>query len=126
MKASFAFVPRTQFAQPKAFGKNLRILAPAAGIDGSSPNYRAAILQHFLSFQIRDAIRATGSTLPQVLERMPGLTGSKERHERIFRGETMMQLADLMLWVHRFPGLRIEIADFFKPETGTGPGSPTL
>lgn len=116
-RSAFAFVPRSVLAEPQVFGKNLRVLAPAAGFTAVSPNYRAAVLQHVLSFQIRDAIRSSGRTLPQILEEIPGMTGSKERHERILRGETMMQLSDIMMWASRFPTIRREVAEFFAPNT---------
>ena len=115
----FKYEPRSMVAVRKQFGRSSALLQPAPGIDASDPRFLAAQLQHRVANGVREAALAQGLGLEALLanpmsgERPqatpPGM--SYDRIVRINRGETLMQLADLMSWAQRFETVRELLAD---------------
>lgn len=82
------------------------------GVDASDPRYLAALLQHRVANKVRESLLAAGSSL-QELAKLPDLPPgmSYDRLVRIQRGETMMQLADLLNWATRYEPVRRLLAE---------------
>ncbi len=103
----------------KQFGRSSALLQPAPGIDASDPRFLAAQLQHRVANGVREAVLAQGLGLEALLAKLtsdgglsampPGM--SYDRAVRINRGETLMQLADLMSWAQQFETVRELLAD---------------
>ena len=111
MAGGFKFEPRTLAFNPAQFGKSSESLQPADGIDITDARFMAANLQHRVANAIREGILARASRLESFLATLtptsPGM--SYDRVVRIQRGETLMQLADLLAWVGQFPTVRTVI-----------------
>src|SRR5680860_961381 len=115
----FKFEPRTVVATRKQFGKSSGPLRPAPGIPESDPRFLAAQLQHQVANAVREEVLAQGMSLEEFVTREssadsesslpPGLT--YDRLVRIHRGETLMQLADLVSWAQRFDTVRELLAN---------------
>lgn len=108
----FAFVPRDVVAQPKAFGLAPGLLDPAEDVDVTSERYRAAMLQHVMASTARAALLKTKGIAPSVFaERFSERGLGADRVRRIFRGETMAQLTDVMFWSAHFPDVARALAE---------------
>lgn len=97
---------------PGQFGKSTTEPKPADGTSYEDPRFRAARLQHLVANAARegmleqghslksfaDDLKAAGSTAP------PGML--YDRLVRIQRGESLMQLADLVSFAARFAQVR--------------------
>jgi len=104
---AFKFEPRDVVLLPKQFGKTSTALLSAEGVALQDPRFLAAQLQHFIANAAREAMLAEGHTLKSYVDQLvdvPGMT--YERLVRIQRGETLMQIADLMAWAQRFDAVR--------------------
>ncbi len=109
------FEPRSVVAVPSAFGRVRNLLPPAEGVDVRDHRYRAAMVQHLVADMIHDGLRLRGETLPQFLERAPGLPGlSADRQRRMLRGETGAQFADLAFWASVFPTVAVAVARYIE------------
>jgi hypothetical protein len=103
----FTFEPRTVVSNPKQFGKSSANLEPSDGISASDPRFGAAQLQHRVANRVREGLLSQGSNLFEFSERSNLSPGMKyDRLVRIQRGETLMQLADLIKWSESFEGVR--------------------
>ncbi len=104
----YKYEPRTLTENPGQFGKSSIPLRPVASIDRLDPRFRAANLQHLIANAAREEILAQGLNLRSFLATLtpapPGMT--YERLVRIHRGETLMQLADIMAWAHHFDNVK--------------------
>ena len=102
------FLPRELGAVRKQFGKAASDLVPARDVDPSGPRFQAAQLQHRISNAVREALLAQGKTLDEFAgeqnDTVPGM--SYDRLVRVLRGETLMQIADLMTWAQHFDTVR--------------------
>jgi len=123
----FTFTPRSLAASPRQFGKTGADLKPIDGVNPEDPKFRAAQLQHRVSNAIREALLDRRLSLQRYLDslarasvagegqqpeastqadaglgpiRPPGM--SYDRTVRILRGETLMQLADVVHWAAAF------------------------
>ena len=102
----FAFVPRTLVAQPKAFGQVLGLLGPAHDVAETGERYRAAMVQHLMAAAVRGELLATEGISPSAFAgRFASRGMGADRIRRIFRGETMAQLTDLVFWSTQFPAV---------------------
>lgn len=112
----FAFVPREVVAQPKAFGLASGLLEPAHEVDPESERYRAAMVQHLMVVAARDALlKAHGLSPTAFVERFDERGLGADRVRRIFRGESMAQLTDLMFWSGHFPEVAGAISSHISP-----------
>ena len=103
----FSFEPRTVVSNPKQFGKSSANLEPLDGIKQSDPRFGAAQLQHRVANKVREGLLAQGSNLFELSESSNLSPGMRyDRLVRIQRGETLMQLADLIKWSELFEGVR--------------------
>jgi hypothetical protein len=111
--AGFKFEPRMMVLMPKAFGRSSGPMPPALDVDPLDPRFRAAQLQHRIANAVREEVLEQGSSLEQFLSSMdpvpPGM--SYDRVIRIQRGETLMQLADVVTWASAFERVRKIIID---------------
>ncbi|WP_105034773.1 hypothetical protein [Cryobacterium aureum] len=116
----FKYEPRNLVDFRKQFGKSSAPLRPAPGVDAADPRFLAAQLQHQVANAVREAVLAQGLSLEAFLTRRepdqdstpsppPGMT--YDRVVRINRGETLMQLADLVSWAQQFATVRALLAD---------------
>ncbi|MGH3704127.1 MAG: helix-turn-helix domain-containing protein [Agromyces sp.] len=110
-KSGFAFVPRSMCAAPRVFGRTGSPFEPVAGMDESDPRVRAAQLQHLTANAVREELLAAGQTIEKYLEAIaPDLPGlSYDRLTRVLRGQTQMQLADVMFWADRFDRVKLVV-----------------
>lgn len=112
----FAFVPRELVAQPKAFGLASGLLAPAHEVDPGSERYRAAMVQHLMVVAAREALlKAHGLSPTAFIAQFDERGLGADRVRRIFRGETMAQLTDLMFWAGHFPEIAGVISTHVEP-----------
>lgn len=108
----FAFVPRELVLQPKAFGLAPGLLDPVHDVAVTSERYRAAMVQHLMATAVRAALlRSRGLTPVAFAERFPERGLGADRVRRIFRGETMAQLTDLMFWMGHFPDVAETVSE---------------
>ncbi|WP_207455461.1 hypothetical protein [Desertivibrio insolitus] len=114
LPGGFAFEPRKLVANPLAFGKTSRLLPPSPAVSDpeGDPRYAAAMLQHRVVNLVREQLAETGHTLASyiALEPEPVRGLNYSRLVRIQRGETMMQLTDLMHWMATFPAIAPAVA----------------
>lgn len=95
----FTFVPRDLFESPRRFGKTREDLRPAKGVSILDPRFKAALLQHHLSKEIREHLSSRSKTVAWLASSKAGHPGlSTDRMHRMLRGETMLQVADLLLF----------------------------
>ena len=109
---AFKFKPRDVVLLPKQFGKSGLSLVPTEGVAIQDPRFQAAQLQHLVANAARESMLAEGYSLLGYVDRLgdvPGMT--YERLVRIHRGETLMQLADLMALAQRFASVRSLLAN---------------
>lgn len=104
----FVFEPRALATQRRAFGMSSIPLTPTESTDATSARWRAVQLQHQVANTVRENLAARGTNLSAwVADRSEhesrGL--SYDRLIRIQRGETMMQLTDLLHWAAVFPAV---------------------
>jgi hypothetical protein len=120
VSGGFKYEPRTVVSVRKQFGRSSAPLSPAPGVDASDPRFVAAQLQHRVANAVREAVLAQGLSLEAFLTRRatgedsppafpPGMT--YDRAVRINRGETLMQLADLVSWAQQFGTVGVILAD---------------
>lgn len=118
----FAFVPRTLVAQPKAFGQVLGLLEPAHDVAETGERYRAAMVQHLMAAAVRGELLATEGISPSAFAGRFAARGmGADRIRRIFRGETMAQLTDLVFWSTQFPAVGVAIVEHTSGWTLTAP-----
>jgi len=102
------FEPRTLSLVRKQFGKVGARLQPAEHVDPLGPRFIAAQLQHRISNALREALIGEGTNLETYASNqtrsVPGM--SYDRLVRVLRGETLMQLADLVTWAQQFDNVR--------------------
>lgn len=110
----FAFVPRDVVEQPKAFGLAPGLLDPAHDVDVTSERYRAAMVQHVMAAAVRaELLKSRGITPAAFAGRFLERGLGADRVRRIFRGETMAQITDLMFWMGHFP----DVAEVVSEQT---------
>jgi len=111
--SGFKFEPRAFSAAPQQFGKSSKPLRPAAGYGARDLRFVAAQLQHRVANAVREELLDMQMTLEDLVKSMrppsPGMT--YDRLVRIQRGETLMQIADLMNWAQRFGTVRSLLSD---------------
>lgn len=105
-----AFEPRAQAAAPKQFGKSGADLAPASGVETSDPRFLAAQFQHRVCNAVREWMLARGKTIEVFggelkAEKVPG--AGSDKLGRVLRGETLLQIVDLVALADRVPGVRV-------------------
>lgn len=101
-----SFVPREMLARPSAFGNSTNVIAPAAGISTTDSRYRAAMVQHVLSFRVREQLAEDDMTLKSFMEPLSDVRGlGVERMGRVLRGAQMATIADLAFWAGEYPGI---------------------
>ncbi len=111
-QTGFKYQPREMVRSPRQFGKSSAVLEPADGIGLDDPRLGAARLQHKVANSVREALLARGELLQNLAETAPGVPGmSYDRLLRIARGETLMQLADLVNWAARYSEVRQLLAN---------------
>jgi hypothetical protein len=97
------FVPHSLADNRKKFGKSTSRLT--AG-EIASPQQEAAEVQHAIANRIREYLLDQNTDLFKYCAQTPLPRGlSYDRFQRIFRGETMMTLTDLMFWAGQIPDL---------------------
>ena len=95
----FTFVPRELVASPKQFGRTRTAMDPARGVPRDDPRFQAAQLQHRLVKEVREFLSERGETVSWLASPEAGHPGvSVDRMHRMLRGETMLQVADLLLF----------------------------
>lgn len=103
------FEPRQCAAAARQFGKSSSDLLAAPGMQVSDPRFMAAQFQHGVSNAVREWMLSRGSTIDEFArelkaEQVPG--AGSDRLGRVLRGETLMQIADLVAFATRAPGVR--------------------
>ena len=97
-RKGFTFEPRTLTNAPKQFGSISVHLNPAEGVSESDPRFQSAQLQHLLANEVREFLgvhRLDVAWLASTDAGHPGV--SVDRMRRMLRGETMMQITDMLL-----------------------------
>jgi hypothetical protein len=91
---------------PGQFGKSSSDPKPADGTSHEDPRFKASRLQHLIANAAREAMLERGHTLKSFTDEFtaPGMT--YDRLVRIQRGESLMQLADLVNFAALFPQVR--------------------
>jgi hypothetical protein len=106
--SSTAFEPRQLAKNPKQFGKSSVDLIGATYVVVSEPKFLAANFQHLVCNSLREALLSNGMTIDQfaseLLGTVPGI--GYDRLGRVLRGETQIQISDIVAWSHRFPGVK--------------------
>ncbi|PYD00775.1 hypothetical protein B4U78_008595 [Microbacterium esteraromaticum] len=109
----FAFEPRSMVFQPKAFGMAPGLLEPAHGVTPTDERYRAAMLQHLMAVAAKgELLKSEGISPAAFVARFDGRGLGADRVRRIFRGETMAQLTDLMFWITQLPAVAVAISEY--------------
>lgn len=109
------FEPRALVKERAAFGKVGFPIEPAEGVDPASPRYRAAMLQHLLANAVREAVAINGTTVNAHIQSAHGREGlSADRQQRLLRGETMAQYADIAYWASHFPTVALVLIRYVK------------
>jgi hypothetical protein len=102
------FRPNSLAAVRRQFGKSATSLVAAANVDTRGARFQAAQLQHQISNAVREALLAMGTNLETYSsmhrDAIPGM--SYDRLVRVLRGETQMQLADIVTWAQQFDTVR--------------------
>ncbi len=99
------FEPRKVLANPRQFGRFRDGQQPASTHTVESDQFRAANLQHVVSYEFRRWVGENWATLDEFAHSESTATRkvSVDRLRRVLRGETMMQLTDLMLFTRNSP-----------------------
>ena len=103
------FEPRRCAAAPKQFGKSGADLLPASGMQSSDPRFLAAQFQHRVCNAVRESMLSRGLTIEEFsgLLKAGDVPGAgSDRLGRVLRGETLMQISDLVALAQRVPGVR--------------------
>ena len=103
------FEPRRCAAAPKQFGKSGADLLPTSGMHSSDPRFLAAQFQHRICNAVRESMLSRGLTIEEFsgLLKAGDVPGAgSDRLGRVLRGETLMQIADLVALAERVPGVR--------------------
>lgn len=101
----FTFEPRSFVAIPGKFGKQRAPLGARVGVNSQDPRFLAASAQHQLSFLLQEHLRREGRSVTWLASPEAGHPGaSVDRVRRMLRGETLMQLADVVLITRLVPG----------------------
>jgi hypothetical protein len=115
------FEPRDMVEQKGAFGYSGSLPDPAEGVGRDDHRYRAAMVQHIMARQVRDALKLRGVRLATYLDpyrEWPGFSAS--RMGRVLRGTQSATFADLAFWTAEFPRISEHIAKYMatwkKPE----------
>lgn len=103
------FEPRRCAAAAKQFGKSGADLMPVSGVQSSDPRFAAAQFQHRVCNAVREWLLSRGATIEEFARELkagevPG--AGSDRLGRVLRGETLMQVADLVALAERVPGVR--------------------
>ena len=119
------FEPRRCAAAPKQFGKSGADLLPTSGMHSSDPRFVAAQFQHRICNAVRESLLAGGMTIEEFARELkagdvPG--AGSDRLGRVLRGETLMQIADLVALAARVSGVRTIL---MSEGTWTAPTQPT-
>ncbi|MFF1876586.1 hypothetical protein [Leifsonia sp. NPDC058230] len=103
---AFRFEPRKMISAPGQFGKSSLEPRPVDGASHDDPRFKASRLQHLIANAAREAMLEQGHTLKSFTDEFtaPGMT--YDRLVRIHRGESLMQLADLVNLASLFPQVR--------------------
>lgn len=104
------FVPREKCANPKQFGKTEMDLEPTPEVEATDVQFQTALLQHAVVNRVREELLRAGRSLAD-LTHQSSVQQRPDRLERIFRGETMMTIADLVHWSSEFPRVGQLVAD---------------
>ncbi|WP_417374449.1 hypothetical protein [Glutamicibacter protophormiae] len=119
-----AFVPRSVFAQPSAFGRVRDGLTPAEGVDPEGHRYRAALLQNTIACVIHERLRLQGASVAAFTSAGGEAHGlSADRVCRMLRGETGAQYADLAFWAMQFPEVAAAASEHILSWIPVEPGS---
>lgn len=110
------FEPRKVLANPQQFGRFRDGQQPASTHAAESDQFRAANLQHVISYEFRRWISESQFTLESFAEHetKPGRKVRVDRLRRVLRGETMMQFTDLMLFTRNAPNALEALFEFFN------------
>ncbi len=83
-------------------------LIGATDVVVSEPKFLAANFQHLVCNSLREALLSNGMTIDQfateLLGTVPGI--GYDRLGRVLRGETQIQVADIVAWSQRFTGVK--------------------
>lgn len=103
-----AFEPRQLAKNPKQFGKSSVPLIAAPEVVVSEPKFLAANFQHLICNALREALLSNSMTIDQfateLLGTVPGI--GYDRLGRVLRGETQIQIPDIVAWCQRFKNVR--------------------
>lgn len=106
------FAPRKVFAQREQFGQFHEVPRAAEGVRERSDEFRASALQHLISYEFRRWLSDHGLTVEQFASRQEGKTVRADRLRRLLRGETMMQLTDIIRFASVSPGVREVVLEY--------------
>ncbi|MFJ4036891.1 hypothetical protein ACIPVB_02305 [Microbacterium sp. NPDC090007] len=71
------------------------------------------MLQHLLANAVREAVVMNGTTVNAHIEHANGAEGlSADRQQRLLRGETMAQFADIAYWAGHFPTVALALTRY--------------
>ncbi len=108
-----SFIPREMFSRPTAFGNSTNMVPPAASVTAADSRYRAAMVQHVLSFRVREQLAEDGMTLKDFMEPLSDVRGlGSERMGRVLRGAQMATIADLAFWAGEYPKIAKYLAAY--------------
>ncbi|WP_206348586.1 hypothetical protein [Leucobacter sp. CX169] len=97
-RKGFTFEPRALTDAPKQFGSIKAHLRPAEGVSIADPRFQAALMQHLLANEVREYLGSHQRDVAWFASPEAGHPGvSVDRMRRMLRGETMMQVADMMM-----------------------------
>ena len=97
-RKGFTFEPRSLIATPKQFGSIRHYVEPADGISEEDPRFQAARMQHLLANEVREHLGKYRRDVAWFASPKAGHPGiGVDRMRRMLRGETMMQIADMMI-----------------------------
>jgi hypothetical protein len=103
-----SFRPKNLALTPRQFGKSASDLTPAEDVDETAPKFLAAQFQHRVCNALREALLARNATIndfaTQLKDTVPGM--GYDRMVRVLRGETLIQVADLVTWAGSFREVR--------------------
>ena len=107
----FVTTPRNLVSRQQLFGKTAERLEPAEGVLLSDPRFRAALIQHYVSNAVREALLAKGQSLREYTDSLIDTDAlSYERLRKIQSGHSTMMLADFFHWGAHFPAVHSLLA----------------
>lgn len=107
------FAPRKLFARREQFGQFHEVPRPANGVVAESDEFRAAALQHLLSYEFRRWLSEQGMSVEKFAFQQSAQPGRADRLRRLLRGETMMQLTDIIRFTSASPNVRAAVFEYF-------------